>query len=68
MPNHALARATYANLDRAGAPRWNGDAIRIAQELQRNLGIDAMAAPFLPVTEHLIDPEDCEVALRQQMP
>ncbi|VWB74855.1 metal-dependent amidase/aminoacylase/carboxypeptidase [Burkholderia lata] len=68
LPNHALARATYANLERAGAPRWNGDAIRIAQEIQRNLGIDAMAEPFLPVTEQLIDPEDCEVALRKQMP
>jgi len=68
LANHALARATFRNLDRVGAPRWGGEAIRIAREIQSNLGIEPLERPFSPETERLIDPEECERQLRTMMP
>ena len=68
LANHALAQATFDNLAMVGAPRWDGDAIKVAQEMQKNLGLEPMAKPFLPATENLITPQDCEAGLRKQMP
>ena len=33
LANHAMARATYANLAAVGAPRFSGEAVEIAQRL-----------------------------------
>lgn len=68
LPNHVMARATYENMQLAGAPKWGSDAIAVAQEIQQNLGHVPLEQPFLAVTEALIDPEDCERELRKQMP
>lgn len=68
LANHVIAQATYDNLALVGAPKWDGEAIRIAQEMQRNLGLTPMERPFLPATEALISPQDCERELRRQMP
>ncbi|KTC25148.1 peptidase M20 [Pseudomonas putida] len=68
LPNHVLAQATYDNLQAIGAPTWDDEAIAIAQQIQGNLGLEPMARPFLPETETLIDPQECERLLRQQMP
>jgi len=68
LPNHALARATYANLELAGAPQFGPEAVRVAQEIQRNLGIEPMAAPFDEACSTPIDPEEAERRLRQQLP
>jgi len=68
LPNHALARATYANLLLAGAPQFDAEAVGIAQEIQRNLGLEPMAAPFVEACSTLIDPEEAESQLREQLP
>lgn len=68
LPNHVMAQATYANLAAVGAPQWDEEAREIARQIQRNLGLEAMERPFLPATEALIEPQECERQLRLQMP
>ncbi len=68
LPNHIMAQATYDNLAAVGAPQWDEEAREIAREIQRNLGLEAMDKPFLPATEELIEPQECERQMRLQMP
>jgi aminobenzoyl-glutamate utilization protein B len=68
LANHAIARATYRNLEIVGAPRWGGEALRVAREIQANLGLEPLERPFSPEIERLIDPEECERELRTMMP
>src|SRR3546814_7864639 len=58
LANHAIAGATYRNLEAVAAPRFEGEAIRLAQEMQRNLGIEPMEHPSLPAISELIAPEE----------
>lgn len=67
LANHALAEATYANLETVGAPNFEG-GIGFAQEVQKNLGLDPMAQPFLPENEQLIAPQEAERLLREILP
>lgn len=67
LANHALAEATYANLETVGAPNFEG-GIGFAQEVQKNLGLDPMAQPFLPEIEQLIAPQEAERLLREILP
>ena len=68
LANHAMAEVTYRNLVAAGAPRWEGKAITCAQALQKELGLEPMARPFLEETEQLITPQDAERKLRADIP
>ncbi len=68
LANHAMARITYSNLEQVGPPRFEGEAIRLAQEIQRNLGLEPMEKPFLPAIEELIAPETAEQELRRMIP
>jgi aminobenzoyl-glutamate utilization protein B len=68
LANHVLARAGYRNLELVGAPVWRGEAIQIAHEIQRNLGIEPLAQPFLAATEVLADPEVVECTIRRFLP
>ncbi len=68
LANHALALAAYRNLEQVGAPRWGDDAIRIAREIQANLGLPPLEQPFSPETAQLVDPQECERQLRTMMP
>jgi aminobenzoyl-glutamate utilization protein B len=68
LANHVLAHAAYRNLERAGAPVWGEAAIRVAREIQQNLGYEPLERPFLPMTETLIDPQACEAELRRMLP
>ncbi|MEM7206260.1 MAG: amidohydrolase [Pseudomonadota bacterium] len=69
LPNHTLAELTYRNLERVGPPQFNqADAVKKAQEIQRNLGLEAMDEPFLPASMRLIAPQDAERELRKQLP
>lgn len=68
LANHALAKATYANLETVGAPEFGADAITFAQGIQKTLGLEPMAQPFLPEIEQLISPQDAETALRANLP
>ncbi len=68
LPNHVLARATFRNIELAGAPRWEGEAISLAQAIQRELGLAPMARPYMDESERMIDPEAAERLLRQHLP
>ncbi|MGR3617851.1 MAG: amidohydrolase, partial [Roseovarius sp.] len=68
LPNHALARATYANLEEVGAPPWGAEAADFARAIQSELGLEPMEAPFLPMISELIDPEEAERQLRATLP
>lgn len=68
LANHAIARTAYANLETVGAPKWQGEAIQLAQAIQRTLGLEPMARPFSPVIEQLIAPEEAERQVRATLP
>jgi aminobenzoyl-glutamate utilization protein B len=68
VANHALAELAYSNLERVGAPKYGAEAIALAQEIQRHLGLAPMAKPFLPACEQLIEPRAAEAKLREHMP
>jgi len=68
LANHVMARTTYRNLETVGAPRFEGEAIRLAQAIQKNLGLEPMEKPYLPIIEQLTDPEEAERIERQRLP
>ncbi len=68
VANHTLAALAYRRLETVGAPRYGEEAVRLAREIQRNLGMEPMDRPFLPACETLIDPREAERQLRAQMP
>ncbi|MEQ9695424.1 amidohydrolase [Shimia sp. SDUM112013] len=68
LPNHAMAKLTYANLETVGAPDWGDAAKEFARAIQSELGLDPMDAPFLPMISDLTPPEQAEAALRQMLP
>jgi aminobenzoyl-glutamate utilization protein B len=68
LANLAIARTTYRNLQAVGAPKWRGEAIRLAQEIQRNLGLAPMERPYLPDIEALMAPEEAERCVRAILP
>ena len=70
LPNHTLAELTYNNLVQVGVPVFNdaAEAVELAREIQRNLGLEPMERPFLESTERLIEPQEAEVILRRDLP
>lgn len=70
LANHALARATYRNLEEVGPPDFaaNAEAVKFAQALQEELGVAPMEQPFLETTGKLTDPEEAERRLRATLP
>jgi len=68
LPNHALAEATYRNIVLAGAPKWGEEAISLAQEIQKELGLAPMEKPYLGACEATVPPMEAEMKLRHDMP
>ena len=68
LPNHAMAEACFANLGYAGPPQYGDEAVRLAQEVQRNCGLEAMAEPFIEACSTLMEPKEAEAILRRDMP
>ncbi|MDP9138152.1 MAG: amidohydrolase [Pseudomonadota bacterium] len=68
LANHVMAEVVYRNLVSAGPPRWHGEAITCAQAIQKELGLEPMARPFLKETEELITPQEAERKLRLDLP
>lgn len=66
--NHVLAQALYDNLVEVGPPVYGTEAVALAQEVQRGLGLEVSETPFLAETEQLIEPQEAERLLREQMP
>ena len=59
---------TYRNLERAGAPRYGGEAVQSAQALQKELGLEPMAQPFADELNELVPPQDAERRVRKDLP
>ena len=68
VANHALAEATYGNLEAVGPPRYGERAVAVAREIQAAVGLEPMDRPFLPACETLIDPREAERLLREALP
>ena len=68
LANHAMADMVYQSLQKAGPPKWEGEAVTIARQMQTNLGIDAMDRPYLDQCESLISPQQAEKILRRDLP
>jgi aminobenzoyl-glutamate utilization protein B len=68
LANHTMARVTYANLEGVGAPRFNGEAVDLANQILRNLGLSSSNRPYLAEIERLHDPEQSESELRKMLP
>jgi aminobenzoyl-glutamate utilization protein B len=68
LANHAMAEITYGNLERAGAPRYDEEAVQVAQALQKELGLAPMADPFAEALGELVPPQEAERRLRRDLP
>ncbi len=68
LPNHAMARLAYANLELVGGPQWDEEARSFCRELQKNLGIEPMEEPVLDEMTDLCPPEKGEAQLRAILP
>jgi aminobenzoyl-glutamate utilization protein B len=68
LPNHAMAEITYESLELAGPPRLPEEARMFAREIQRTLGLEPMADPFMPEIQELTPPPVGEARLRQALP
>lgn len=68
LANHAVARVAWQAMQATGAPQWGEEAVRIAREIQANLGIEPMEAPFLDACTRLIEPVEAEAILRRDLP
>ncbi len=68
LANHVMADITYKNLEIVGPPVYDEKAIKIAQEIQKNLGIEPMDNPFIDEIQTLITPQECEEELRKTLP
>jgi aminobenzoyl-glutamate utilization protein B len=68
LANHVMAELAFANLAAIGAPRWSEKAIAVAQDMQRELGLEPMPHPFIPEIEQLITPVLAEEKLRAEIP
>ena len=68
LANHAMAEITFRNLEHAGAPRYGTDAVKVAQALQKELGLDPMTEPFADELSQLVPPQEAERRLRRDLP
>lgn len=66
--NHVLAEVLYRNLEAVGAPVYDAEAVRVANDIRATLGADPVERPFLAACEQLIEPQEAERLLREHMP
>jgi aminobenzoyl-glutamate utilization protein B len=68
LPNHALTSALFDNLSDLGAPVFDGEVVEFANELERSLGLEPSAEPFLPETMTLVSPQETDQDIRFNLP
>ncbi len=68
LANHAMADITFRNLERAGAPHYDAEAVRVARALQAELGLAPMENPFADELGELVPPREAERRLRRDLP
>ncbi len=68
LANHAMSNIAWSAMQTIGAPVWGEQAVEVAQNIQRSLGIPPMSSPFLDACSQLCSPRDAEAILRQELP
>lgn len=68
LANHAMADVVWDALRQVGPPVWNEQAKDAARDIQRNLGLEPMAEPFIDEMTRLMDPDEAEAILRHDLP
>lgn len=68
LPNHAMARLTYANMALTGPTGFGEEARSFARKIQENLGMEPMEDPFTEECQTLTTPEEAEVHTRETVP
>ncbi|WP_137176757.1 amidohydrolase [Roseomonas sp. AR75] len=68
VPNMALTDLTWKNLQAVGAPRYGEEALEFGRQIQRHLGLEAMADPFVAEVSRLTPPEEQETRMRAGLP
>ena len=68
LANHIMADLAYQSLQLAGPPIWNQGAVKVAGELQANLGLEPMDDPFIAQCSELISPQKAEQIIRKNLP
>jgi aminobenzoyl-glutamate utilization protein B len=68
LANHAMAQRTFNHLERVGAPRFDGEAITAAHAIQKELGLEPIAKPYIDAIETLMSPQEAERLMRAEIP
>lgn len=68
LPNAALTALTWANLQEVGAPQFGETALEFGRAIQRTLGLEPMADPFIANVSRLMPPQAFEASLRHALP
>jgi len=68
LPNHAMARLVYRNLEEAGTPTFDEAAKDFGRAILRELGREPVAEPFAPACSEPTPPEVAQEALRRILP
>ena len=68
LANHAMAEITFRNLQLAGAPHYGPEAVKVAQALQKELGLAPMDRPYADELSELITPQEAERRVRHDIP
>lgn len=68
LPNHALARLAYRNMELAGPPQFGEEAQEFGRQILRNLGHTPPERPIMPECSELHDPLEADRALREGLP
>jgi aminobenzoyl-glutamate utilization protein B len=68
LANHAMAELAFRNLELAGPPRFEDEAIAVARRLQQELGLEPMDHPFADELGVLLHPEEAERRVRADIP
>jgi aminobenzoyl-glutamate utilization protein B len=68
LPNQVMTDLTWKNLQEVGAPVYDEAALEFGRTIQRNMGLEPMADPFIPSASRLTSPEENEARLRSGLP
>ncbi len=68
LPNTVMTDLTWKTLQEVGAPVYDEEALEFGRQMQRHLGLEAMADPFIASVTRLTPPEDNEAKLRAGLP
>ncbi|MCP3969186.1 MAG: amidohydrolase [Rhodobacteraceae bacterium] len=68
LANHAMADVVWRAMQQAGPPVWGSAARQTARQIQVDLGMEPMDAPFIDEMTRLIAPQEAEAILRSDLP